>query len=84
MTHEMAAAVGKDIRTAREAAGLTQEALAELFDNGRDWLSKAERGVINISVVDYLELVDYLRQEMPPDHPAVALVTYFKRRRARV
>jgi transcriptional regulator with XRE-family HTH domain len=75
---------GKDMRAAREAANVSQELVAGLLSKaGRDWTSKFERGEINVSLCDYLELVEYLRDTLPPEHPALALVTYFKRRRPR-
>ena len=76
--------VGKELRAAREAADLSQEILADTLDKGgRDWTSKLERGLINISLCDYLQVVDFLRETMPADHPALPLVTHFKRRRPR-
>lgn len=74
--------IGQEIRTAREAADLPQQAVADLFQWKRDAISKLERGLLNISLVDYLRLVDFLR-EFLPDHPAVPLAEHILRPRRR-
>lgn len=77
--HAFLDAVGEDIRAVRESVdGIPQEAVAEVLDwSGRDPVSKVERGKTNLSLYDYLRLMDFYR-ELAPDHPAVALSDYFK------
>jgi transcriptional regulator with XRE-family HTH domain len=64
--------VGNDLRTLREAGGLSQQAVADLFGWQRDAISKVERGERNLTVYDYLRLLRFFR-DVAPDHPALAL-----------
>lgn len=66
-------AVGSLIRDARTSAGISQQAVADLFDWQRDALSKLERGNTDISLYSFLIICDFLREFLPPDHPALAL-----------
>lgn len=67
------ARLGADLRAARERAGLSQAAVAEVFGWQRDAISKIECGKNSLTVLEYLTLVDFLRAFYPPDAPAVAL-----------
>jgi transcriptional regulator with XRE-family HTH domain len=67
--------VGEQIKEARLAAGETQQDVANLLGwVGHDAVSKLEHGTLNLTLSDYLILVDYFREQMPPDHPAVMLL----------
>jgi transcriptional regulator with XRE-family HTH domain len=71
--------VGAQIRTARVSTEASQQELGDLFGWGRDAISKLELGTLNVSLFDYLLLVDYLGEHMPPDHPALALLKFLTR-----
>jgi transcriptional regulator with XRE-family HTH domain len=65
--------IGADIRQAREAAGLPQQAIANLFGWTRDAISKMERGINDTEVYDVVIIMDYLREysESHPIHPLI-------------
>ena len=42
--------IGKQVRIARERAGLTQEQLSELLEVSTQYISDLERGVVGISI----------------------------------
>lgn len=69
----MLANAGKIIRTARESAGVSQQTVADVFDWNRDAMSKVESGQTDISLYSFLTICDFLRDFMPPDHPATQL-----------
>jgi transcriptional regulator with XRE-family HTH domain len=69
--------VGQELREAREALGLPQQAIAKLFGEGRDSISKLERGEYEIPLTKYLEIVRYLEETLPNDHPAIALANRY-------
>lgn len=52
--------IGKNIRTARLKAGLTQECLAELLGVHVQTLSNVERGVYPFSVTTFVLIKQYL------------------------
>ena len=64
--------LGHEIRQYREAGGLSQDGLAELFGWSRSAISKIELGHRDIGLFDYLTVMQFLR-DLDPDHPAVAL-----------
>ena len=67
------ARLGAELRAARERAGLSQAAVAEVFGWQRDAISKIERGKNGLTVLEYLTLVHRLRDHFPEAHPAVPL-----------
>lgn len=52
--------IGKRVKQAREAAGLTQERLAELVDVTAQYLSGVERGAVGLSVPILIRLCSVL------------------------
>lgn len=66
--------VGHDLRDLRERAGLTCEQVASVLNTtaSRDRISKVERGVTGIDMLDYLRLMWFYR-DLAPNHPAVEL-----------
>src|SRR5690242_7911017 len=64
--------LGAELRQLREASGLTLQTVSDLFGWGRDAMSKVERGLINISLYDYLQLMHFYR-DLDLDHPGVKL-----------
>ncbi len=52
--------IGERCRQAREAAGLTQERLAELIDVSTQFLSDAERGITGMSITTIIKLCNVL------------------------
>ena len=71
--------MGKDIRGLREAAELSQQEIADLFGWTRDSISKVERGITDLALVDYLVIMSFVREigAVSPGHPAMALVDFF-------
>ena len=67
------ARIGAEVRAAREQAELSQAAVADMFGWERDAISKIERGVNSLTLYDYLRLMTWLRDELDPAHPALAL-----------
>ena len=61
-----------DIRAMREAAGVSQYAIAELFGWERDAVSKLEVGRVRVKLDDYIRIAKFCRDAIP-GHPAVAL-----------
>ena len=57
-TSEVAKSVGKSIAEHRQAAGLTQEEVAEKLAIGHEAVSRMERGLIVPTVVRLIELAD--------------------------
>lgn len=57
-TSEVAKSVGKSIAEHRQAAGLTQEEVAEKLEIGHEAVSRMERGLIVPTVVRLIELAD--------------------------
>ena len=53
--------VGKRVRQAREAAGYTQERLAEILDISSQFISGIERGTVGLSVPVLVDLCDVLQ-----------------------
>ncbi len=70
-------AVGRELRIAREASGLSQQDVADVFDWRRNAISKLERGDLNISLYQYLDLVRFSEDFLPPDHAGVALADHY-------
>ena len=52
--------LGKRIKSAREAAGLTQERFAELVGMGTKNISAIERGIVGISISSLIRICDVL------------------------
>lgn len=71
---------GEDIREMREGAGLSQENIASQFGWTRDAVSKIERGITNISLFHYLQIVHFMR-DFYPDHPAIELYDFLTKPR---
>jgi len=69
------ARLGAELRQVREAAGLSQQAVADLYEWNRDAVSKFERGVRRMSLFDYLRFMDLMREQLPA-HPAVPLADH--------
>lgn len=51
---------GQNFKAAREAAGVTQEALARILEVGSNYVQDVERGDVNISVTRLLEITEAL------------------------
>jgi transcriptional regulator with XRE-family HTH domain len=64
--------VGRELRLLREAAGLSQAAVADTFDWQKAAMSKIETGARPIALFEYLRLMQFYG-EIEPGHPAVAL-----------
>ena len=71
---DVAVRFGKRLREVREAAGISQEKLAELSTLHRTYVSSVERGKRNISIENIerlaLALDVSMRDLMPDDMPA--------------
>lgn len=65
--------VGQELRELREASGLSQESVADLFNWSRDAISKIERGDRPLGMYEWLRLMQFYRDAIP-NHPGVALV----------
>jgi hypothetical protein len=63
---------GEDLRQQRLAAGLSLQAVADVFGRNRDFASKVEKGQRNLSLYDYLVWQAFLRP-IEPNHAAHAL-----------
>lgn len=59
-TNPLLGAIGTNLRTLRRERGLSQEALADLADIDRSYMSGVERGLRNISVVNLSRLAKAL------------------------
>ena len=59
--HQTLAKFGKNVRRHREAAGLSQEALAEKADLDRTYVSGIERGVRNPTILSAARVASALR-----------------------
>jgi transcriptional regulator with XRE-family HTH domain len=64
--------LGADIRALRERVDLKQEEFGGVLGFNRDAISNIERGINNMSVYEYLRLVQFVRADAP-DHPALLL-----------
>lgn len=67
-SHPLLRTVGLTLRTLRRERGLSQEALADLADIDRSYMSGVERGLRNISVLNLERLAKAL------DVPLVSLI----------
>lgn len=54
--HEALTAFGRRVRAAREARGLSQEALADVAGLHRTYVGSTERGLRNVSLTNILRL----------------------------
>ena len=52
--------LGAAIRAARQAKGLSQEALAEIADIDRSYMGGIERGEHNLAIMNLLKIADAL------------------------
>lgn len=59
--HQTLARFGKNVRTRREAIGLSQEALAEKADLDRTYVSGLERGVRNPTILSAARVATALK-----------------------
>ena len=66
--------VGSDIRKWREGMKFSLEQVAEVCGWERNNLSMKERGLRDITVHDYLDIVFLLEPAIETDHPALALL----------
>lgn len=66
----------------REGAGMSQAELGAPFGWLKDAISKIERGDTNISLFNYLQVVEHLK-DLYPDHPALALHDFLTKPRRR-
>jgi len=53
--------LGKQIRSLREAAGLSQEAAANEADLDRAYYGRIERGLVNVSALNLLKIANALK-----------------------
>jgi DNA-binding XRE family transcriptional regulator len=67
--------LGAELRQVRESAGLSQQAIADLYEWNRDAVSKFETGKRRMSLFDYLRFIDLMREQIPA-HPAVPLADH--------
>ncbi|HZT78325.1 MAG TPA: helix-turn-helix transcriptional regulator [Vicinamibacterales bacterium] len=67
-SHPLLRTIGATLRSLRRERGLSQEALADLADIDRSYMSGVERGLRNISVLNLERLAKAL------DVPIVALI----------
>ena len=58
---EMNVRIGERVKISREAAGLTQEKLAEYIDVSVQYISDLERGVVGSSVKTMIKLCNVLK-----------------------
>lgn len=70
---EINAAIAKDLRDRRIEAGVTLEALGDLFGEQRAVINKHEKQINQIHVGKYLAIIHFLR-ETCPEHPAHVLI----------
>ena len=68
--------IGEELRALRVQMELSQEAVGEVLGWNRDAISKVERGVMALTVEDYLTLMYFFR-DVTPHHPAVLLATRY-------
>jgi transcriptional regulator with XRE-family HTH domain len=80
--HPLLQTLGVTIRSLRRERGLSQEALADLAQIDRSYMSSVERGLRNISVLNIARIAKALDvpvrdllgpREVPPPAPAVAV-----------
>lgn len=64
--------MGADLKELRLAAGLSQQAVADVFGWRRDSISKVENGQRPLGLYEYLTLLQFL-QAVEPNHAALAL-----------
>ena len=69
-----------ELREIREAAGVTQGEIADLFGWERAAVHKMESGMVRVRLSDYLAIMRYLR-EFVPGHPGVALADHYAKPR---
>jgi transcriptional regulator with XRE-family HTH domain len=69
--------MGRELRTLREAGGVSQAAVADLFGWQRNAISKLEAGRTTTNIYNYLRLINFLAHDTEPDHPARALLRRF-------
>ncbi len=68
---------GGDQRYNDGSLGFTADRIARTIGKeGRQWVSNFENGKINISLYDYLQIMDTLCSGKTEDHPALALRKY--------
>lgn len=67
-----------ELREVREAAGVTQGQIADLFGWERAAVHKMESGAVRVRLADYLAIMRYLR-DFVPGHPALALFDHFSK-----
>lgn len=75
--------VGEELRAAREAANISQEAVAEQIGWTRSAWSKVEKGHVQIKLHDYMMAVEFLSEHMH-QNPAVDLAKHLFRKIAMV
>lgn len=64
--------LGAELRELREASGVPQQTIADLFGWQRDAVAKLENGTNQIQLYDYLRLMRSFA-ELAPEHPALPL-----------
>ena len=69
--------IGAELRRMREEAELSLENVGEILGVERDAMSKYERGVRPLPLVDYLTLMHFYRDIAGKDHPGVKLAARF-------
>ena len=71
----MAEIAGAELRDMREKAGLSQEAVADIFDISKSAMGKIELGINAPSLVHYLVILNFLK-DVQPDHPGIPLAAH--------
>lgn len=63
-TNKSLAGIGRKIRSAREAAGLSQEDAAMEADLDRAYYGRIERGQVNVSALNLLKIAKVLKVDV--------------------
>lgn len=57
---ELLSVIGSVVRALREEAGLTQSEVGQLIDSDDKYMSRVERGLVNVSATKLIQLADVL------------------------
>jgi transcriptional regulator with XRE-family HTH domain len=76
---------GRELRVWRESLGWSQSQLGDQLGlKTRSGYEKLENGKVKLSLHQYLIVVDFLREAIPADHPALELANQLLNRKARL